>query len=498
MATTVARQEVNIYLPRPHGEQLRFRNSAAKRKVICAGRRGGKTTGVALLAVELLLAGRRVLEAAPTADQTDAFWQACCHALAKPIAAGVVRKNETQRILELPSVPLAINTPPNPNLVESLQIEVIPRLPRIRCKTAHDADSLRGDYADQLILDEYSIMHRSAWEEVGAPMLLDNNGDATFIFTPKRLNHAHDLYQRAVSDTTGRWEAFHFTSHDNPYLSKAALAEITQDMTEDDYKQEILAQFLQNAGAVFRNIDACLMAPATQPARHVDHIKVAGVDLAQKQDFTACSVYCATCDQELALERWNQLGWSLQRGRLLNVLLKWGVQFALIELNSIGQPNFEALLELVPPTLTLVGFETTARTKPSLIQQAALAFERVDCAFLPDPVGRHELLAYECQITGNGHPKYSAPEGGFDDTVMARCLTLEAKRRNPAPPLSRDEQLDRQAQRFTMSEEELAKRTPQQVARHIDAVHRKRVQLEEEFDRANTSEYEQFLKNNHF
>lgn len=67
-----------------------------------------------------------------------------------------------------------------------------------------------------------------------------------------------------------------------------------------------------------------------------------------------------------------------------------------------------------------------------------------------------------------------------------------------AMSLSRDELLDRQAQQFTLSEEELAQRTPQQVARHIDALHRKRVQLEEEFDRGTTSEYDQFIKNNHF
>jgi hypothetical protein len=62
-------------------------------------------------------------------------------------------------------------------------------------------------------------------------MLLDNDGDAAFIFTPKRKNHAFHLYQRAVTDDTGRWAAFHFTSFDNPHLSKDALAEITATPT---------------------------------------------------------------------------------------------------------------------------------------------------------------------------------------------------------------------------------------------------------------------------
>src|SRR5262245_19747594 len=239
-------RELQINLPDPHAKQLAFRDSRAKRKVVCAGRRGGKTTGMAILAVESLLAGRRILEAAPTADQTDAFWQACCAALVDPIAAGVIRKNETNRVLELATAPARLEGS-----------KVMPRLPRIRCKTAHNADTLRGDYADLLILDEFSLMDESAWTQVGAPMLLDNNGDAVFAFTPKSMNHAHRIYQRAVGDTTGRWEVFHFTSLDNPHLSEEALAEITEDMRESDYQQEILARFLQNEGAVFRNVDAC-------------------------------------------------------------------------------------------------------------------------------------------------------------------------------------------------------------------------------------------------
>lgn len=423
MAMTAPKKELTIRLPKPHGQQLAFRNSKAKRKVICAGRRGGKTTGVAMVAVEMLLAGRRVLEAAPTADQTDAFWQACCYALAEPIAAGIVRKNETQRTLELPGVPLAVNTPPNPNLLEALKVEVIPRLPRIRCKTAHDADSLRGDYADELILDEFSIMDASAWTEVGAPMLLDNNGNATFIFTPKRLNHAHALYQQAVGDENGRWEAFHFTSLDNPYLNKDALAEISQDMTEDDYKQEILAQFLQNAGAVFRNIEACLKASASTPEQHKTHRVALAGDWAQKHDFTALSVGCLTCNTELELMRFNQVDWALQRQRLITLAKKWNAREILVELNSIGSPNYEALhsdKELVG--FDVRSFETTSASKPPLIQSLALALERAEFQWLPDAVGKGEMLAYESKIGSTGRPSYSAPDGTHDDTVIARAL----------------------------------------------------------------------------
>lgn len=214
----------------PHSEQRRFIDSPAKRKVIRAGRRGGKTTGVAILASIAFLEGKRVLYAVPTQDQADKFWYEICLTFARAIASGLYKKNETRRYLE------KVGT-------EN----------RIRCKTAFNADSLRGDYADLLILDEYHLMHEGTWTDVGAPMLLDNDGDAVFIYTPpsrrtRELSraddprHASKLYQKAAADESGRWATFHFTSRDNPHISQAAVAELAADMTRASIRQEIDAE----------------------------------------------------------------------------------------------------------------------------------------------------------------------------------------------------------------------------------------------------------------
>jgi hypothetical protein len=406
--------ELTINLPKPHARQLAFRDSKAKRKVVCAGRRGGKTTGMAILAVEALLNGRRVLEAAPTADQTDAFWQACVTALAEPITAGVVRKNETNRVLELATGA------------------------RIRCKTAHNADTLRGDYADLLILDEFSLMDEDAWKQVGAPMLLDNNGDAAFIFTPKSMNHAYTLYQQAVSDTSGRWAAFHFTSLDNPHLSREALAEIVKDMTEDDYKQEVLAEFLQGSGAVFRNLDACLTASPTTPGEHRGHLIVGGLDWGMR-DYTALSLFCCNCVCEVYLDRFHGVAWALQRDRVLASLEKWNAKYVRVEKNSIGSPNLEALRDAAPESIFLIGFETTMKSKGKLIQGLALAFEKAVAKWLPDKTARHELLAYESSVTETGYIKYGAPEGQNDDTVICRGLAWMTARPQVPIPLTDEE-----------------------------------------------------------
>lgn len=228
-------REYVIHLPAPHPKQREFIESTAKRKIIRAGRRSGKTVGNSIYAVERFLQGKRVLYATPTAEQIGRFWSTVTQALYEPIKAGIFYKNETEHIIEL-----------------------IGTEQRIRAKTAWNADTLRGDYADELIMDEWQLMNEDAWELVGAPMMLDTNGNATFIYTPPSLHsrstskandpqHAAKMFKRASTDTTGRWAAFHFTSDENPHLSKEALSDITGDMTNLAYRMEILAEDVDEA-----------------------------------------------------------------------------------------------------------------------------------------------------------------------------------------------------------------------------------------------------------
>ncbi|KKL23863.1 hypothetical protein LCGC14_2421140 [marine sediment metagenome] len=226
----VTQTKVQVVLPstEKHPRQREFVYSDKKRIIVRAGRRGGKTVGVAIRAVERFLQGRRQLYAAPTSEQVGKFWFEVKSALQEPIRLGVYKCNESENFIEKPGTEQ-----------------------RIKAKTAWNADTLRGDYADDLTLDEFQLQAEDTWDEVGAPMLLDNNGDAVFIYTPPSLHsigvskardprHAAKMFKKAQADE--RWEAFHATSQDNPTISKDALDEIIEDMTRLAYQQEILAQ----------------------------------------------------------------------------------------------------------------------------------------------------------------------------------------------------------------------------------------------------------------
>ena len=257
-------REMLINLRQPHSIQAEFIDCDAKRIVIRAGRRGGKTVGASQRAVKRFLNGKRVLYAAPTEDQIGAFWFEVKRALQEPIDNNVFTKNETMHYIELPGTKQ-----------------------RIRAKTAFNADTLRGDYADELILDEFQLMNEDAWGVVGAPMLADNDGNATFIYTPPSLHnmsrskandpqHASKLFKQAEKDESGRWKTFHFASRENPYISQVAIDELAQDMTALAYRMEIMAEDVNEVPGALWNHDDIERFRVTS---HPDLVRVVvGVD----------------------------------------------------------------------------------------------------------------------------------------------------------------------------------------------------------------------------
>lgn len=393
-------------------KQREINDHVAKNKSIIEGRRFGKTTLFAYVAVKNMLRGKVVIEAAPIAKQTNYFWKYCKTYLRPLLETGIVKKWETDRHMEMITGDGFIST-----------------------QTAWDSDTFRGGDADLLLLDEYAHMKDdSILEEVGFPMMLDTDGSVWTASTSNKRNHAYKLFMRAKSDTTGEWAAFHGTSWDNPHLPISALERIKRNMNvgfdykngfySPRYRQEIMAEFLEGEGAVFYNINACMKAPLhPEPKDHKDHIIVAGVDWGKKQDYTTISIGCWNCHKELERERFRKVDYHYQRNILIKLGRKWKIDYPLIELNSIGEVNFE---ELVRDGLPVMGFTTTMQSKIVVIEGLKLALATEEWQFQEDEIWTDELEAYEQTINKLGKSSYSAPKGLHDDTVIARALMIHA------------------------------------------------------------------------
>lgn len=406
-------------MPSPHPGQIAVRRQAKRHNTLSAGRRWRKTTLGMSIAVEGAVAGSSILWGAPTFDQVRICWNESRYACKDADDVTFTQQRMTAEFGRSGG--------------------------RIIYRSLDDPDNARGHTADGIIVDEAADVKEQAWYEVLLPMLLDTGGWSWKIGTPKGRNWFWREHKSAAyrADTMS-WQVPTLGVRvedgtlirqphplENPNIQFPEMLQMYQTMPVSVFKQEILAEFLENEGAVFRNIENCIGAPLdAEPEKHKGHRVVMGVDWGKHNDFTVLSVMCADCRQELALDRFNQIDYAFQRNRLMALKARWDVREILAESNAMGEPNIE---QLQRENMPVEPFQTTATSKPPLIESLALSFERAEMQWLDIPIATAELEAYERKVSiVTGRSQYSAPEGLHDDTVIARALANWQTHKQPA------------------------------------------------------------------
>jgi phage terminase large subunit len=133
---------------------------------------------------------------------------------------------------------------------------------------ADNPDSFRGLYFDGLVLDEYGNMPPSVWSTILRPTLIDRKGWATFIGTPNGPNHFRDLWLRALKNSTRYFTAMHKVT-ETGLISASELAEMREEMTEEEYEQEMLCSFEAATRGAFFGAD-CAAAEAEARVKDFD------------------------------------------------------------------------------------------------------------------------------------------------------------------------------------------------------------------------------------
>lgn len=385
---------IDLVLPRPHPGQQEVLDCRARFRVLACGRRWGKTVLGKLTVVKAALGGGLYWWVLPDYGMATEAWRDLVRTCA-PVTAEVLK---SERRIELITGGV------------------------IQVKSAHNPDSLRGAGLDGAVLDEAAFMSEEAWLGGIRPALSDKRGWALFLSTPSGMNWFHRIWQAGNDPLEPEWKSFHRATASSPTVRPEEIEAARRRMPERWFRQEYEAAFIEDAGAVFRNItQVCVAAPQTEP--HPDHTYVMGVDWGRVDDFTVITVLDTTTRQMVALDRFNQIGWETQRGRLVALAERWRPAVILAESNSIGEPNIEALQAAGLPVRP---FQTTAQSKMVLIDALALAMEQETVMLLNDPVLVGEMQAYQVERLPSGTYRYAAPEGMHDDTVMATALGWEA------------------------------------------------------------------------
>lgn len=112
---------------------------------------------------------------------------------------------------------------------------------RVQLFGADNADTLRGQYFDDVVLDEYADMPPSVWPLVVRPALSDRKGSALFIGTPKGRNTFFELWEKAESEPD--WSRLILRASESGLLDAEELDAASRELTPEQYAQEYEGSF---------------------------------------------------------------------------------------------------------------------------------------------------------------------------------------------------------------------------------------------------------------
>jgi hypothetical protein len=253
-----------------HLGHLEVLDDPARFKVLSCGRRWGKTLLTSLMALGVLFQmNRRVWIVAPDYGLCEKVFRELYNILVNQLkiikpgkpGCGRARNQKGDYYLETPWGSV------------------------LEAKSMENPDSLAGEALDLVIVDEAALDSKleNIWQQMLQPTLMDKQGSAIFISTPRGRNGFYKLFlygqlgmkqrsgkvkittdaETGLNDSMTDWSSFQRTSYDNPLLSSdpstskeeidAAYRRAVLAGKTTTFKQEYLADFEAVSNSCFPN-----------------------------------------------------------------------------------------------------------------------------------------------------------------------------------------------------------------------------------------------------
>lgn len=303
----------------------------------------------------------------------------------------------------------------------------------IEARTADDPDRLRGGGWSLAVFDECREMDSRAWGEIIRPALMERQGKAIFISTPRGYDWFHGLYLLGESGTPG-WASWRFASHDNPWIPREELTREALQLPERIYNQEILAEFLPDGCGVLRNVRAC-STRAPEPGK-AGHRYIGFYDTALGVDYNAVAVFRLEHGKlvQVYADRWGEVPFAVQQARLAALRQYPGtIYIDITGANVHRHASLQSIARMVGPSVSVRAHTFTNANKEEMTDQMALLLETGGVELL-DPVKCsgdmasaatsqiRELESWSAHKLPSGQVRYAAPGSEHDDSAVA-CMS---------------------------------------------------------------------------
>lgn len=284
-------------------------------------------------------------------------------------------------------------------------------------RSAERYDNIRGFTFDYAILDEAAFMKQETWTEAVRPTLAVRGKKILFLSTPKGKNWFYDMFQLGQSSDYPNYKSYQAQSQDSPFISNEEIIDAKNTLPPNIFKQEYMAEFLDDGGEVFTNLNANTFNQYPRPNGTV----YCGIDLGRANDYTVAT-FIDNTGNTVDIYRANGKSWSDMTNELSAIINKYNA-VTMVEVNSIGDVIYEQLKNKVK---TIYPFVTSNKSKQEIIEGLILDFNegniKIPSRELFQPL--YDELDY---FTYQYNPKtrnvsYGHPSGLHDDTVISLAL----------------------------------------------------------------------------
>ena len=306
--------------------------------------------------------------------------------------------------------------------------------------SAQQKDTLRG-YTVRgggiLCIDEAAYIPDDIFNLV-FPFVSENRADILMTSTPRlKQGTFYDYFMMGMAHVSPKIFSFDLSEYDtSEFLSPEKKELYRKSMPSNQYRTEILGEFIDSGGNVFNISNSAYMENKVGGLGYdkdgYSDLFV-GIDWSNGKglDYTVVSVLD---------ENGRQAGLHFDRDKHPTVQINQIVDFlcnnldprkirkVYAESNSMGAVYIDIIKErLKNYPFELESFNTTNTSKREIIESLAVDFENDRITLRPILEQKNELMAYSMELTKGGLITYNAPYGLHDDFVIALALANHAR-----------------------------------------------------------------------
>ncbi len=228
----------------PHKAQWLYHNSQARFRVVCAGRRFGKSSMVAHnMTAALFRENAHYWIVGPTYGLSEKEFRIVFDDIFRKLK--LTNMKGIRKSYNLEQGNMSIRMPWNTVL---------------EVKSAQKSDSLVGEGLDGLIMSEAALHDRSVWDMYLEPALLDKRGWADFVSTPRGHNFFEGLWLMGQDPAFENIESWRFPTWANTVKfplgeNDPDLQAIKRNKSEFSWLQEYCAEFAAIEGRIYTEFD---------------------------------------------------------------------------------------------------------------------------------------------------------------------------------------------------------------------------------------------------